>query len=143
MALEMIKDKIAVIPIEDPDMIGSLYVPEKGKQRVDQGIVKYRGPDCKEIRVGMHVIFSGYTGTHVAIEDEGMLIIMFETDVVALMNDNEAESAFPLRRILELVGTIEDELTLMYKGKAVVPTIFSERLKTRFREHFYAEGLEF
>ena len=143
MALEMIKDKIAVIPIEDPDMVGMLYVPEKGKQRVDQGIVKYRGPKCKTIRVGMHVIFSGYTGTHIAVEDEGELIIMFEEDVVCLMNDDEAESAFPLRKILDIVDVIESELKHMYKGEAVVPTIFSERLKTRFREHFYAEGLEF
>ena len=143
MALEMIKDKIAVIPIEDPDMVGSLYIPGKAKQRVDQGIVKYRGPACKEIRVGMHVVFSGYTGAKISVEDEGTLFIMFETDVIALMNDEDAETAFPLIKILEIVDRIEDELRLKYKGDNVPLPIFSENLKNRFRDHFYSEGLEF
>ena len=78
MTLVMVRDKLAVIPLKDPDMIGSLYIPEKAKQRTDQGIVKYRGPDCKHIRVGHHVVFANYTGTKVSVEDEGVLYIMRE-----------------------------------------------------------------
>lgn len=78
--LKLITDRVAIIPIDDPDKIGSLWVPEMAKERCDQGIVKYIGPDCKYAKVGMYVVFSGYTGTLIKIEDEGndRLIILPE-----------------------------------------------------------------
>ena len=60
---------IAVIPIRDADKIGSLYIPETAKQRVDQGIVKYIGPDCQFATIGAYVSFSGYSGTLFDIAD--------------------------------------------------------------------------
>lgn len=78
-------DKIAVIPIADPDMIGSIYVPDVAKERADQGIVKYVGPDVKDIRPGMYVTFAGYTGTLFIMDGEGKLIIMPEDKVAAVI----------------------------------------------------------
>lgn len=80
-------NKIAVEPLQDPDKIGSLYVPDMAKQRCDQGIVRYIGPDVKDIGVGDHVLFSGYTGQTVALEGEGVLIILPEDFVVARIDD--------------------------------------------------------
>jgi hypothetical protein len=71
-------DKIACTPIFDPDKHGSLWIPEQAKERCDQGIVKYVGPECNYVRPGDYVLFSGYTGTLVQLEDEGLLIIFPE-----------------------------------------------------------------
>ena len=141
MTLVMVRDKIAVIPFKDPDMIGSLYVPEKAKQRPDQGIVKYRGPDCKHIRVGQHVIFSAYTGTKISVEDEGELYIMREPDVVALMDDEEAQVTFPFTKIITLIDKVEGEMHQRF-GDVGPIMAFAQLLKSEVEDQFYSEGLE-
>lgn len=83
--IQLIKNKIAVTPIFDPDMSpsGLLYIPDIAKERCDQGIVKYLGPECVDAKVGDYVLFSGYTGTLLQLEGEGLLIIFPEDFVVA------------------------------------------------------------
>lgn len=85
--LTMPPNKVAIEPIFDPDMIGSLYVPDQAKERCDQGIVKYIGGDCQYIKVGDHVLFSGYSGTLIKLEDEGLLIILPEEFIAAVVHD--------------------------------------------------------
>lgn len=82
-------NKVAIVPIENPDMIGSLYVPEIAKDRLNQGFVKYLGPDVKDLKVGAYVFFSGYTGTLTYIEREGKFIIMPEDFVIARLDNTE------------------------------------------------------
>lgn len=77
--------KVAVEPIFDPDMIGSLYVPDQAKERCDQGIIKYRGSDCEYLEIGDHVLFSGYSGTLVKLEGEGLLILIPEEFVTCIV----------------------------------------------------------
>lgn len=82
--ITLLRDNIAVVPIFDPDLSpGGIIIPDMAKERCDQGIVKYVGPKTKILKAGDYVIFSGYTGTMVRIEDEGRLIIMPEKFVVA------------------------------------------------------------
>ena len=76
-------NKIAVVPIYDPEKIGSIIVPDIAKTRSDQGLVKYVGKEVVDIEIGDYVIFSGYTGTLLTLEDEGRLIIMDAGFVVA------------------------------------------------------------
>jgi hypothetical protein len=65
-----LRDKtIAVIPIRDADKIGSLYIPDTAKSRVDQDIIKYVGPNCQFATIGAYVTFSGYSGTLFDIAD--------------------------------------------------------------------------
>jgi co-chaperonin GroES (HSP10) len=80
--LTLPKNKIAIAPLFDPEKIGSIYVPDKAKERCDQGVVKYAGPDCKYLKVGDHILFGGYNGTTVQLEGEGVLIVMHEDFVV-------------------------------------------------------------
>ena len=141
MTLVMVRDKLAVIPLKDPDMIGSLYVPERAKQKPDQGIVKYRGPECKHIRVGQHVVFSNYTGTKVSVEDEGELYIMREPDVIALMDDEEAQTTFPFTKIISLIEKVEGEMHQRF-GDVGPIMAFAQLLKTEVEDQFYSEGLE-
>lgn len=51
-------------------------------ERCDQGIVKYIGKDVKDVERGDYVFFSGYSGTLLSIEDEGLLIVMEERFVI-------------------------------------------------------------
>jgi Co-chaperonin GroES (HSP10) len=85
--IKLLENKIAVTPIYDPDRIGSIYIPDSAQERCDQGIVKYIGPDVKDIRIGDYVLFSGYTGTLVQIEDEGTVIIFPEEFATAILPD--------------------------------------------------------
>lgn len=92
--LRLNKNKVAIIPIRDPDKIGSLYVPDIAKERSDQGIVKYIGPDCKYVKIGDYVAYSAYSGTLFNIQDPERpneivedVIIMDEESVVAVMDD--------------------------------------------------------
>lgn len=86
---------IAIEPIFDPDMTpsGLLYVPDQAKERCDQGIVKYAGIDSineetghptfvGDIEPGDYVLFSGWAGTLVELEDEGLVIILPASFVV-------------------------------------------------------------
>lgn len=152
MAIEVLENKLAIIPLEDPSMIGSLYVPEQAKQRVDQGIVKYKGPKVKEVFVGAHVLFSGYSGDKIAVEDEGELFIMREDDIVCILNDEEATVVFPLSKILDLLERVEGQMlssgtslqettSLEAKGKTIGR--YARLLESKFKDIFYAEGLSF
>lgn len=62
-------DRVAIIPIRDPDRIGLIWVPDQAKERTDQGVVKYIGPECKWCTIGAYVAFSGFSGTLFNVED--------------------------------------------------------------------------
>lgn len=82
--IKLTLNKVAVTPINDPDVSkGGIIIPDIAKERCDQGIVKYCGPDCVDTKVGQYVLFSGYTGTLVHVEGEGRIIIMPEDFIVA------------------------------------------------------------
>jgi chaperonin GroES len=81
--LGLLKDQIAISGIGDPDKTKSgLYIPDVARERTDQGVVRYIGPDVKDIQVGDYVVFSGWTGTALHIEGEGLIILMPEDQVV-------------------------------------------------------------
>ncbi len=145
MAIEVLEDKLAIIPIADPSMVGSLYIPDKAKQRVDQGIVKYKGPLVTEVFVGAHVLFSGYSGDKVAIEDEGELFIMREDDIVCILNDEESMVVFPLSKVLDLIDQVKGGLLTTTDTLEGITTItrYTELLKSKFSDIFYSEGLSF
>lgn len=82
--LSLIDDKVCIVPIFDPETTpGGIIIPEMAKERCDQGIVKYIGPKCKSVKIGDYVFFSGYSGTLMKIEGEGLFIIMKEDGVLA------------------------------------------------------------
>lgn len=84
--------KIAVDPILDSDITaGGIIIPDIAKDRADQGIVKYIGPECKHVEIGDYVLFSGYTGTTVRLEGEGLLIILHEEFVTCKIEPPDTE----------------------------------------------------
>src|SRR5678809_447902 len=88
--MKLVKDRVAVTPIFDADTSpGGIIIPDIAKERCDQGIVKYIGPEVKDIKIGMYVLFSGYTGTLVHIAGEGSVIVMPEEFIVAELDEVE------------------------------------------------------
>jgi len=87
--IKLPRNNIAVVPIYDPDYSpsGRIIIPEQAKERCDQGIVKYLGPEVKDLKIGDYVLFSGYTGTLIRMEGEGSLIIMSEDFVTCVVAD--------------------------------------------------------
>jgi len=78
--IAVLDNKVAVKPLYDPDVIGHIIIPDQAKERCDQGIVKAIGSRVKEIapelKPGLHVLFSGYDGTLIELEDEGIFLVM-------------------------------------------------------------------
>lgn len=109
--------RVAVVPIEDPSISpGGLHIPDSAKQKCDQGIIKYRGPDTDDFRVGDHVLFSPYAGTKITLADEGQLIILpIETIEAKLDTEKEFGLLIPFSKLRELAAlsdSIESLLTL-------------------------------
>lgn len=63
--------------------------PLNSGERCDQGIVKYLGADVVECKIGDYVFFSGYTGTLMHIEGEGLLIILPEDFIECIFDIDE------------------------------------------------------
>jgi co-chaperonin GroES (HSP10) len=91
--LRMPRKNVAVVPLFDTLKVGSLYIPEQARERCDQGIVKYVGTKCEYVKEGDHVVFSGYTGTLLSLEGEGLLIVLPEQFVVAVIEYDASEVA--------------------------------------------------
>jgi co-chaperonin GroES (HSP10) len=85
--LTLPRTKIAVEILFEPDMIGSLYVPDQAKARANQGLVKYIGPAVNSVQIGDHILFGGYIGNTIHLEGEGSLIIVEEEFVQAIIID--------------------------------------------------------
>lgn len=151
--IKLLGSKIAVIPIEDPikTKSGLLYKAEMYKQRVDQGIVKYVGPEVKDLKRGDHVLFSGYDGDWITIEDEGVLVVMHEETVDAILLD-KGQPLFPLTQCIQIIDSAEGEFRFRETEggeKSIDPALknkieyFCEILKSKFTDWLSAEGFQF
>ncbi len=123
----MLDDRVAIMPVDDPDNYGLIIIPDIAKKRPDQGIVYATGPNVKELQVGDHVLFSSYSGTKLALVDLGTLIIMPEFEVVAWIDDEERDILLPL----SLVNEIIDRATALHEASTTPHTPDALRLHIR------------
>lgn len=90
--LKVGRNKVVITPMFDDDISkGGIIIPDVAKERCDQGIVKYIGEDVHDLEVGDYVLFSGYSGTTVRLEDEGIVIIMHEDFITCKIEPPETE----------------------------------------------------
>ena len=139
--MQLLSDRIAVIPLADPDRIGSIWVPPRAKQRVDQGIIKYVGSGVEELELGMHVFFGGYVGSKVSIEGE-VLIICREDDVLAIF-DEDPVPMFTIPQIRNVLESSKSDTLMRSTGHEDVIALFEEIFTARIDGYFFAEGLNF
>jgi len=70
-------------PFEYPAKIGSLYVPDRSKKRVNQGIIIAKGPlVSNDVDTADHVFFNGYTGDKLVFEDGGEFFVIPEPHLI-------------------------------------------------------------
>lgn len=87
-SLRLHTTQVGVEPIFEKDVTdGGIIIPSIAKGRCTQGIVKALGPDVENVRIGDYVIFSGYNGDLIAIEDE-LFIVMLESQLAGVYVDS-------------------------------------------------------
>lgn len=140
--LRLLRDQIAVVPIEDPDRVGSLWIPDRAKQRIDQGVVKYRGPDCKEVKVGDYVLFGGYVGTHISVVEEGLLYFMREQDVHCII-EGDSQPLLPPREFLRLTVKALGEVQQSNGLSDDLIKRIGEKIESHLNDYVFSKGLQF
>lgn len=128
-------DKVAVVPLFDPDTYGHIIIPDAAKERCDQGIVKYIGAKVETVKIGDHVIFSGYTGSTVEVEGEGSLLIFLPEDAceAVLEEPNTDVPGLYFKDIEGTYFTATYEQALVLIAKALNESPLQDRIRFNIR----------
>ena len=77
-------------PIERAKKIGSIYIPNPERTKVNQGIVVAMGPKVKEdLGIGDHVLFNGFSGDQVTLAESGKFYVIPDSHIVAKMEETK------------------------------------------------------
>lgn len=137
-------DKVIIHPIEAEAKIGSLFIPDPERHRVNNGIVIDIGKDVKIIKRGDHVLFPGYAGQKIALGDQGEFYILRETHIDCILIDSNVkliDTETVKRLISERMGEYRAKLQ---KGADHNPSFDIEQaLLDRIDTLTLAEGREF
>ena len=95
--LKPLGDRLVVEAIEqDETTAGGIFIPETAKEKPQKGKVLAVGPGrlddsgkriTMEIKVGDSVLYAKYGGTEIKLEDNKKVLILRESDVLALIQD--------------------------------------------------------
>ena len=95
--LKPLGDRLVVEPIEQEDTTsGGILLPETAKEKPQEGRVIAAGPGKlddsgkrvkMEVKVGDRVLYAKYSGTEIKVEENKKLLILKESDVLALVED--------------------------------------------------------
>jgi chaperonin GroES len=95
--LKPLGDRLVVEPIEQEDTTsGGILLPETAKEKPQEGRVIAVGPGKlddsgkrvkMEVTVGDRVLYAKYAGTEIKVEENKKVLILKESDVLALVED--------------------------------------------------------
>jgi chaperonin GroES len=95
--LKPLGDRLVVEPIEQEDTTsGGILLPETAKEKPVEGRVLAAGPGKlddsgkrvkMEVKVGDRVLYAKYSGTEIKVEENKKVLILKESDVLALVED--------------------------------------------------------
>jgi chaperonin GroES len=95
--LKPLGDRLVVEAIEqDETTAGGIFIPETAKEKPQKGKVLAAGPGrlddngkrvAMEVKVGDRVLYAKYGGTEIKLEDNKKVLILRESDVLALILD--------------------------------------------------------
>jgi len=93
--LKPLGDRLVVEAIEQEDATASgILIPESAKEKPQQGNVLAAGPGrldddgkriAMEVKVGDRVLYARYAGTEIKLEGNKKVLILKESDVLALV----------------------------------------------------------
>ena len=139
----MYDDKIAIKPLVDPEESeGGIIIPDIAKQKEDQGIIIYKGPNVKFLHIGDHVLFNGYAGTHVAIDGEGLYMIMREEAVSCIIEESR-DWVFTGRKIEQIFKEMRNDIPESDLDGRVLMDQAAQEIMGRLKSDFFAEGIRF
>ena len=95
--LKPLGDRLVVEPIEQEDTTsGGILLPETAKEKPQEGRVIAAGPGKlddsgkrvkMEVKVGDRILYAKYAGTEIKLEESKKVLILKESDVLALVED--------------------------------------------------------
>jgi chaperonin GroES len=95
--LKPLGDRLVVEAIEQDETTASgILIPETAKEKPQEGNVLAAGPGrlddsgkrvAMEVKVGDRVLYARYAGTEIKLEDNKKVLILKESDVLALVED--------------------------------------------------------
>jgi chaperonin GroES len=95
--LKPLGDRLVVEAIEQDETTASgILIPETAKEKPQKGTVLAAGPGrlddkgkrvAMEVKVGDRVLYTRYGGTEIKLEDNKKVLILRESDVLALILD--------------------------------------------------------
>ena len=96
--LKPLGDRLVVKPIEQEETTaGGILLPETAKEKPQEGEVIAAGPGklddggnrvAMEVKVGDRVLYAKYAGTEIKLEGDEKVLILKESDVLALVERN-------------------------------------------------------
>ena len=96
--LKPLGDRLVVKPIEAEETTASgILLPETAKEKPQEGKVIAAGPGrlddsgnrvAMEVKVGDRVLYAKYAGTEIKLEGDQKVLILKESDVLALVERN-------------------------------------------------------
>ena len=99
--LKPLGDRLVVRPLEEEEVTpGGIVLPETAKEKPQKGEVLAVGPGSRDdegkriamdVSVGDKVLYAKYGGTEVKVNGDKLLILR-ESDILALVEEEEAES---------------------------------------------------
>jgi len=95
--LKPLGDRLVVKPKEDEEVTPSgIVLPETAKEKPQKGEVLAVGPGARDddgkriemdVAVGNTILFAKYGGTEIKMDDGDKLLILRESDVLAILDD--------------------------------------------------------
>jgi len=95
--LKPLGDRLVVEPIEQEDITtAGILLPETAKEKPQEGKVLAVGPGRTddngnriemEVKEGDRVLYAKYAGTEVKLKDDRKVLIMRESDILALVEE--------------------------------------------------------
>ena len=101
---------VIIHPFDFPAKIGSIYVPDTAKKRVNQGIIIAKGPLVSDdVDTADHVFFNGYTGDKLVFEDSSEFYVIPESHLICKVKQSNVmimDTETIKRIILERFGEL-------------------------------------
>jgi chaperonin GroES len=95
--LKPLGDRLVVEAIEQEETtVSGIFIPETAQEKPQKGKVLAAGPGrlddngkriAMEVQVGDRVLYARYGGTEIKLEDNKKVLILRESDVLALIQD--------------------------------------------------------
>lgn len=127
MFLTPIADHLLIEPVYDPDKIGSIYMPPAAQNDApSHGIVRFVGPQQKEVEVGWHVLLSTAEWVKKASMywHQGDTRLYFYTDREVIAFVTEEAETFPRRNRLLVRPSWEKSGVVEHKTIVLINRVF-------------------